>query len=216
MIGLAFGWTDEHKSYDFKIKVLNAESVGGNEHNNAVPGTRQHILRITEPKDKRNGKVDMKYNKDRVHSQTPEVVSTGLKLSRVFDNKEYGGNNIQLEYMYDFGTCWTHEIRLVGRRDVGAFEILEGVGHWVAEDVGGPQGREKLKEAYRAKHPDQTQKSKMKWFETSAIHSDPKGLHNGREYVWWEEQDSLNNQLAHFFAYWAEVDKVYEQVYGTG
>jgi len=41
------------------------------------------------------------HSQDQVHSQTPEVHSDKIKLSKVLENKEYTG--AEIEYEYDFG-----------------------------------------------------------------------------------------------------------------
>lgn len=134
------------------------------------------------------------HNQDRVHSQTPEITSSKIKLSKVFDNEAYGGNNIKIEYEYDVGDCWTHEIRLTGRREVGPFEVLDGEGHGVAEDVGSVDGWENLKKAYRSTNPNDEQQYRMEWYEHSAFNCDPEGLGNGRDRIW--DKDAINISLA--------------------
>jgi hypothetical protein len=152
-------------------------------------GPRQNLLRIIEkdpygPMGFGSGRgIDSMHNRHRVHSQTPEVDSKKIKLSKVLENKEYEGAGI--EYEYDFGDRWQHKIEVVGRAEASKrFACLEGEGHGVAEDVGSDEGWLALREAYRTAAPDREQREKRAWFEGMASNADPRGLGNGRERVW--------------------------------
>ncbi|KAE8446410.1 hypothetical protein EG329_012015 [Mollisiaceae sp. DMI_Dod_QoI] len=206
-IQTAFDWAGTH-AYDFKIKDPNAlpepvfdimahiqrRQVEDNARNRGQPipdfGPRQNLLRII---DADMYGVDIIHNDDRKHSQTPEVKSTNIKLSKVFDNKDYKGAGI--EYEYDFGDCWTHEIEILGRAPAtGNFVCTDGEGHGVAEDVGSPSGWLKLREAYKAARPTGDQKELMRWFEAQASNADSKGLKNGRDRIW--DKDAINADLS--------------------
>ncbi|CAG8983247.1 hypothetical protein HYALB_00002683 [Hymenoscyphus albidus] len=215
-IQIAFGWANIH-TYDFKIQDPNAEPeaelslmefvrrktqqlVVTNKHRAALEELpRQNFLRIIQDTPRGHGfgvlggPVDMMHNQDRMHSQTPEVLSSSIRLCQVFENKEYGAGEIQVEYEYDFGDGWKHEIRIIGRRDVGPFQVLDGEAHGVAEDVGGASAWEELKGAYRAANPNKKQKEKMEWFENRASNRDPWGLGHGLEEYW--DEDEINKKL---------------------
>lgn len=123
----------------------------------------------------------------------PEKESTEIQLFQVFDNAQYAG--LAMEYEYDFGDGWSHEITLVGRKAATqVFMCTDGEGHGCAEDVGGPMGWQRLKEAYRASHPTRKQRQKMRWFETFASNSDVNGLGCGKDRVW--AQEKINRELA--------------------
>lgn len=67
-----------------------------------------------------------------------------------------------MEYEYDFGGCWEHQITIIGRDDPkGHFGGGDGTGHSCAEDVGSKAGWKRLTAAYRAANPNREQKEKM-------------------------------------------------------
>jgi hypothetical protein len=213
---VAFGWAGTH-TYDFKIKDPNAEPAPELDamafiqrrmmentakiNGGAVPdsGPRQNFLRIIEDEKVGGGffggiGIDRMHNIDRVHSQTPERKSDKIRLSKVFEDKEYKGAGI--EYEYDFGDCWVHEIEIIGRADATrGFECLDGEGHGVAEDAGSVEGWLKLRDAYRAQRPTKDQKETMAWFERNASNCDMKGLGNGRDRFW--DMGTINSRLYH-------------------
>jgi hypothetical protein len=192
---VAFGWASTH-TFDFKIKDPNAEpppefnimnhiakiAAGpGRPAPEEDQGPRQNFLRIVQwsvPPRGLNGGIDMMHNPSRVHPETPEVGASKVKLGKVLE--QYKGAPI--EYEYDFGDCWEHEITMVGRAAATeVFVCTGGEGHGVAEDVGSDRGWQNLKKAYRAQRPTKDQKDKMRWFETQASNADRQGLGNGRD-----------------------------------
>lgn len=121
-----------------------------------------------------------------------EKESSKVRLFQVFDDPQYRG--LPMEYEYDFGDSWSHDIKLVERKDATQFFLCtDGEGHGCAEDVGGPRGWGNLKAAYRASHPTREQQERMKWYEDFASNSDADGLGGGRERVWSKEQ--INRDL---------------------
>ncbi|TVY44610.1 hypothetical protein LSUB1_G001182 [Lachnellula subtilissima] len=212
---IAFDWASTH-TYDFKIKDPNVqpepltdmmtyitrrmEQDAAQFGDKPIPdaGPRQNHLRIIEKDPMGPGGfasakgLDSMHNRDRVHSQTPEIDSKKIKLSKVLENKEYKGAKI--EYEYDFGDCWQHMVEAVGRSEASkGFLYLKGEGHGVAEDVGADQGWLKLREAYRTANPTTEQREKRSWFESGASNNDPKGLGNGREWEW--DMNAVNAKL---------------------
>ena len=85
--------------------------------------------------------------------------SMRYKLCKYFENPLYEGKILQ--YEYDFGDGWEHSITLIGRAPStnNWFTCADGEGHVPSEDVGGPHGWQKLKEAYRNETPDREQLS---------------------------------------------------------
>jgi hypothetical protein len=138
--------------------------------------------------------IDAMHNRDRKHSQTPEISSSKINLSKVFSNPSYC--DCDIEYENDFGDCWVHQIRVIGRDSATEkFVCVEGEGHGVAEDVGSYKGWEGLKEAHRTEHPDEEQRERRKWFENMASNRDLRGLGGGRERVF--DKEGVNANLMH-------------------
>jgi hypothetical protein len=192
---IAFGWASTH-TYDFKIKDPNAkpEALPLSEHivragrmtstGWKFNGARQNLLRVTEGV---TISIDRLHNMRRGHAQTPEVSPAKTMLSKVFDKmekrKEYEGAGI--EYEYDFGDGWIHEIEIVGKETAtDTFVCIEGEGHSAAEDVGSATGRKELLRAYRMPSPSKDQREQMEWFEYMCSNRDPRGLGNERDRVW--------------------------------
>lgn len=108
-------------------------------------------------------------------------VNTEWERSKVTPEMELG-----LEYEYDHGDGWTHQITLLGRADPGlhramggpdapAVLCLGGEGHPCAEDCGSGAGWEHLKEIFtkpRKKDPDDLKD----WYKTQCANGDPEGL----------------------------------------
>lgn len=204
---VAFGWSSTH-TFDFKIKDPNAtpppelslleyiqkmqaSDLSGGEQD---PGPRQNFLRIIQyavPPKWSGGAIDMMHNRSRVHPETPEIVASKVRLGKILE--KYKG--APMEYEYDFGDSWEHEISVIGRAPAtSAFVCSGGEGHGVAEDVGSVNGWQSLKKAYRTQRPDKDQKERMYWFERQASNSDPYGLGNGRDRLF--DRDGVNFKLA--------------------
>lgn len=205
---VAFGWASTH-TYDFKIKDPAAanepapdlanftpQMIGkDNTHFAGLPapdaGPRQNDLRIIE---KNPRGIDAMHNRSRTHSQTPEVESKKIKLSKILEDQKY--SDCEKEYEYDFGNCWIHRITVIGRdTSTEYFVCLDGEGHGVAEDVGSYKGWKELKEAYRTDHPDEKQRERRKWFENVASNRDLMGLGGGRERLF--DREGINANLRH-------------------
>ncbi|MCJ1468520.1 hypothetical protein MMC07_007149 [Pseudocyphellaria aurata] len=123
----------------------------------------------------------------------PETESTKIQLYQVFDSSSYHG--LPVEYEYDFGDGWSHDITPIGRTDAtDIFLCTDGEGHECAEDVGGPGGWDELKEAYRARKPTKAQREHKNWYETCACNGDEGGLGHGSDRVWSKEE--INRDLA--------------------
>ena len=69
---------------------------------------------------------------------------SGVVLSDLLDAKQPGRSRI--EYEYDFGDCWTHEVELLGAVDLAAGELvcMEGASRGPVEDSGGAAGYTRL------------------------------------------------------------------------
>lgn len=119
--------------------------------------------------------AEIMLNRELRHPKTPEHNSKKITLEKVFDNVRYQGAD--MEYEYDFGDSWTHQIEIVGR-GVGTkrFECLDGEGHGAGEDVGSWKGWLEYREAYRTTTPGEEQEETRKWYETMTPNGDRRGL----------------------------------------
>ena len=89
-------------------------------------------------------KVDFVHDDMRVHPKTPQKMGSNVRLFQVFSTAKYQGK--PMEYEYDFGDSWFHEITLIGREDAtDTFQCIDGEGHGCAEDVGSIKGWADLK-----------------------------------------------------------------------
>ena len=91
---------------------------------------------------------------------------------------------IQLQYEYDMGDSWQHQITLLGRADKHLHEslggkgapkglCLGGEGHPCAEDCGSEPGWQNLKDAFKKARGD---KDLKEWYKRTCSNGDPKGL----------------------------------------
>ena len=154
-------------------------------------GTRS-LLRIVDPD--AGEYIDHMHAMHRRHQDTLEKRADRLKLYQVLDDPSY--SNAPMQYEYDFGDCWEHQMTLLSRVGTtsGVFQCTAGEGHGVAEDVGSSKGWEDLKQAYRSQRPNKEQKEKMEWFENLASNEDRQGLDNGRDRMW--PKTKINSRLA--------------------
>ncbi|KAK1831957.1 MM3350-like domain-containing protein [Podospora conica] len=186
----AFGWNFHH-SYDFAVLdpsfdlAANAFQMVQNRmamirdgtNMNPASARREYVMRVTH----KEYRIDSMHEGMRRHPRTLEKPGAKFKLWQMFDNEEW--KDLKKVYTYDFGDNWEHYMTVVGREPatwVDEFHCLAGEGHWVAEDVGGIKGWNKLKEAYAAANPTQEQRDKIKWYENDCPNSDPKGLRGDR------------------------------------
>ena len=109
-------------------------------------------------------------------------------------NPLYEGRTVQ--YEYELGTCWEHEITYIGRGPSleNKFVCIDGEGHAAAENVGEPYGWEELKRAYRVGHPDAEQRLKRRRYEGVCTHGSLMGLDGDRPWTW--DQEKVNKRLA--------------------
>ncbi|KAF2452493.1 plasmid pRiA4b ORF-3-like protein-domain-containing protein [Lineolata rhizophorae] len=206
---IAFGWATTH-CYDFKVRNpayaapdeetemlamiqrlrrqngVDPEGVD-HDHDALSRSPPKSLLRLIQKQDPRKWPlgigVDSMFANMEKHPLTPERPAKDVKLNEVFEDAKYRGR--AMEYEYDFGDHWVHDISVEGRANATrAFECLDGSGHAVAEDAGGPHKWQELKQAYRAPEPSQEQRETMQWFEREASNRDVRGLAGGRERVW--------------------------------
>ena len=106
-------------------------------------------------------------------------------LADVYEKAEWK-DKVRVTYEYDMGDRWVHDICVLGRQQPTSWAhmqipldmkavCLTGHGHPVAEDCGGPDGWEGLKELFekpRTKDEDGTRE----WYKKHCFNGDPKGL----------------------------------------
>lgn len=132
------------------------------------------------------------HDRMRRNDDSPGRKSTDVLLRDVFEDQRYRGR--KLEYCYDFGDTWMHDIKVVARKaPTRTFECLGGQGHAAAEDVGCEKGWEGLLKAYRAERPSQEQKENMSWYERQCSNGDARGLKGDR--VDYFDKDGINQVL---------------------
>ncbi|KAH6842230.1 plasmid pRiA4b ORF-3-like protein-domain-containing protein [Chaetomium sp. MPI-CAGE-AT-0009] len=193
----AFGWATTH-SFDFAVKdpayappanllahiqQLKALEMNGGDRLPAS-ASREYLLRVVDPvpRDRFSG-IDRVHERQRRHPGTVEKKSDNWCLWQLLEKREYQGK--ELVYTYDFGDNWEHYFTVEGRGEfTDHFVCLSGTGHPVGEDVGGFEGWNDLKAAYRAQQPTEDQRDRRKWYETRTRNGDPKGLAGDRVHAW--------------------------------
>ena len=208
-IQVAFSWATTH-TYDFKIKDPQAEkqeppdiltfikrkmevdqrqfTADTSDPYWDASGERM-LLRLVEDRDTQPSAIlglpaiDSMFDSHRKHRETPEKSSVQMRLWQVFDDPTFAG--LPMEYEYDFGDCWEHQITIIGRDDPKEyFNCVDGTGHSCAEDVGSKSGWKTLTAAYRAANPNGEQREKMAWYETQCSNGDRDGLRGNRARDW--------------------------------
>ena len=97
---------------------------------------------------------------------------------------KFGDGSVSLQYEYDMGDGWEHEIVLLGRaqprlnhayglKTEGNVLCLDGQGHPCAEDCGSEPGWENLKDQFKKAKGDKYLKD---WYKNSCVNGDRKGL----------------------------------------
>lgn len=177
-IQIAFGWQNQH-SHQFEISNIPAIWI---DDKKKPPRPSGPPILLTIHNTQLSCVID----------DTPSVDEKTTKLSDVFEQEQY--KNKYLEYMYDFGDSWEHSVDLLGRAEeyISSNYIfcLSGEGAPVAEDCGGVDGWEGLKEAVtkykEGKKLDNDDKDLVQWF---------KKLRKGDLNIWDWDQVKVNQQL---------------------
>ena len=110
--------------------------------------------------------------------QEESKASTDITLADVYEKPEWK-NKAEIEYEYDHGDGWSHQLSLLGRATPGTNAqfgapsdvkviCLSGQGHAAAEDAGGMFGFEDLKDAF--KHPRKAEsKERIEWYRNGCL-----------------------------------------------
>ena len=141
VIQFSMGWRDEHY-YDFDIKDENLKITNDEEA-------------IAEYKFYSNKKLTKKNDP---YGYIANKLKTTPKLSTRVKIDKYMIKEKPIEYIYDFGDYWKHEITLeevVENYEHGYPTCIDGEGACPPEDVGGVHGYEMFLEVINNKnHPD--------------------------------------------------------------
>ncbi|KAI9851903.1 MAG: hypothetical protein M1830_006841 [Pleopsidium flavum] len=110
-----------------------------------------------------------------------EVRGDAITLKGVLEGEDYKGQ--KLMYNYDFGDHWDHLVELVGRAKEASDNVscVEGEGHPVGEDVGGPRGWGGVQAAYLSPAAEgsedlEDQEERIMWYEQYCLNGDENGL----------------------------------------
>ena len=202
---IAFGWATTH-TYDFKVKDPDVDYNAEEDIVTIIQKRMQYdsssgkagfgpklLLRLvearaTQPSAMGPGfpSIDMMHDGARKNPLTTQRMSHKVRLRDVFEDARYRGQ--KMEYGYDFGDNWEHDIKVVGRLPATTrFEVVDGEGHGAAEDVGSLRGWEELIKAYNTRSPSKEEKEKISWYENKCSNGDRQGLRGYRAKVWNKE-----------------------------
>jgi hypothetical protein len=178
VLQIAFGWANCHM-HSFHVTVIDAER----------PYPRpvvdlQAILLDDIPDLRDTTLLESNYTLDDVFSR--RILSDDVLSNTQWKGKVTPEMEMRLEYEYDMGDGWSHQITLLGRADPGlhrsmggpdapAILCLGGEGHPCAEDCGSEPGWQNLKEIFtkpRKKDPDDLKG----WYKSMCANRDPDGL----------------------------------------
>ncbi|KAK5689273.1 hypothetical protein LTR17_026385, partial [Elasticomyces elasticus] len=205
---VAFGWASTH-TYDFNILDPQFDTTQDEDDSQealmrmiqqsmngaSASDPREYLLRVKDDTPDTGmvpRHIDKMHDSRRQHPRTKERSGPSTKLYQVLDAPEY--RNERMVYTYDFGDRWEHLLTITNRAPASTkFHCIDGSGHGVAEDVV-QDGWQVLIDAYRAPRPDEEQREKIHWYESSCSNRDPKGLGNRREYDW--DKDAVNMRLS--------------------
>lgn len=157
VLQISFGWTDSH-THDFNVSL-----VTDNYHGVEFLGSRTHLALCPDPSD--------------LYCDLSEAtrVESEVTLADVYEKPEWKDKAV-IDYEYDHGVSWIHQLALLGRATPGTNAqfgapddvkvlCLSGQGHAAAEDAGGVWGWENLKEAF--KHPRKGEnRERIDWYKS--------------------------------------------------
>lgn len=158
VLQISFGWTNSHM-HDFNVSLVDDEKIN--------PMGPRPCLSIYPNPD--NMPVDLREN---------SKAESEVNLADVYEKPEWK-DRAEIEYEYDHGDGWNHQLALLGRATPGTnaqfgapddvkILCLNGQGHPAAEDVGGSWGWEDLKEAF--KHPRKAEnRDQIDWYKNGCL-----------------------------------------------
>ena len=160
VLQIAFGWTNSHM-HDFNVSLIDDDADGSGSMGGAT------CLNICPNPDSMPDDL-MEQSK----------AETEVTLAEVYEKPEWK-DKAQIEYEYDHGDSWGHQLSLLGRATPGTnaqfgapsdvkIICLSGQGHPAAEDVGGVWGLEDLKDAF--KHPRKAEnRERIEWYKNGCL-----------------------------------------------
>ncbi len=161
VLQIAFGWTNSHM-HDFHVSLI--EDDKKEEAGFMAPRSCLSIYQ----------------NESDLLDDLEEdsKAETDVTLADVYEKPEWK-DKAEIEYEYDHGDSWNHQLALLGRatpgtnaqfgapRDVKVL-CMGGQGHPAAEDVGGTWGWEDLKDAF--KHPRKAEnRERIEWYKSMCL-----------------------------------------------
>ena len=183
-IQIAFGWDNAHL-YHFQVISLPALNTPNASKRRRLAPPRV-LLQLDGP-----GLDNDIWFDDEERVPNKDVEQT--RLCDVLELAKYRNKFIQ--YLYDFGDSWEHSVTLIGRAEEGAsanaISVLSGEGGSVAEDCGGVDGWENLKESLKRK-----QKGEMSKEETEYVEHYESFVCDGDLDPWNWNMDDVNQRLA--------------------
>ena len=160
VLQIAFGWTNSHM-HDFHVSL-----IGDEDDKAGFMGHRTCLSIYPDPSDL----------PDDLRGESK--AETEVTLADVYEKPEWK-DKAEIEYEYDHGDSWIHQLSLLGRAtpgtnaQVGAPKdvkvlCLTGQGHAAAEDAGGMYGWDDLKDAF--KHPRKADnRERIDWYKSYCL-----------------------------------------------
>ena len=159
VLQIAFGWTNSHM-HDFNVSLIDE-----NDRKVGPMGPRSCLNICPDPSDLPDELEESKAEAD-------------ITLADVYEKPEWK-DKVEIEYEYDHGDSWGHQLSLLGRATPGTnaqfgapndvkILCLTGQGHPAAEDAGGMFGWEDLKDAF--KHPRKAEsRERIEWYKKGCL-----------------------------------------------
>lgn len=125
-----------------------------------------------------------------------EKSSTDTLFAEVLEDAQKDDHVILYQYDVE-ANSWIHRIEVVGRMTSSkeTAVCVAGEGHPCAEDVGGPPGWRKLKQAFRQPYDkaDFAASKMRRWYRQDCMNGDVEGLSTNGPYRW--DRDAVNREL---------------------
>ncbi|KAI9730504.1 MAG: hypothetical protein M1834_005745 [Cirrosporium novae-zelandiae] len=142
--------------------------------------------------------------------------SQKVNISVIFGSKEYAHKDIEIDYLYDLGDKWSHDVEMIGQGYESANKAfcVAGEGHGPVEDAGGIEGWEIIKKVYAVNNPSLDDAALREWVEKDAPNRDPNGLGGAGPWIW--DIEKVNRQLVNLPQIPSEVDPLKDRRHSRG